>query len=1547
MSAVMKFRADGTEKVKKDTAAIAGNLDRASKSADTLTGKGGIKRTLRGDGDGLHPSENKTSRGAAGLRGAAGRDFAGLAQAGGNTSGLVASYATLAANVFALTAAFKALSDASKATQLQKGLEQLGATSGHTLSIVAKGMQEMSGYSISAVEAMKSVAAATSAGFGGKDIERITRVARGASTALGRDMSDAIDRLTRGTIKLEPELLDELGIMTRIDEATRAYALTHNLAASALSTTQRRQAFLNAVLAEGESKFGDIADNVPVSAYDKLSASIRQFGTETIKVVNGALSPFIDALIAVPALGLLPLMGILKTAVGKLIPDMSAHIGNLTGKFNMLVPASRRAFETFSKFKSNSQAFISESGSKASAEMYNSILNASNKGNLFTNTDEIGAYKVGLKLVAQTEKEIVDSVKRGVAGKQEELRIVRELKKELIDQMSILQKQANFEKTNNAIRMQNRAAALATLNAKKLGQDLFENQGSILGTFGAIGRGIGRDVGGAGMLGTEAAEKEFKRLTETMGKGPGIITKMRSGMLGFGTAVANIGPVFGTVFQGIQAASGILFGIIATVSALAYLWSLVEEQVTGVTKKAKELKEETKAISENMGRTAIEVGKFIDKLNYGKAIDATISSLSELSAKLKELDEENKKRNNNPSATSNTYLNRYTNNMMDEWVANNQGEYATAEKITRKMTGKDVLDKAGITGDTQKEVANYTDLLSAAFGNAFGDKFVEALVKNPKDASKSLIDFADKLNPLLGTFTDMSAGIKEAGDALAKFRTPSYLVTEYTKVADSLGQVEIGYRAIEKLSPSLGGDIKLQLEKAFGQELLANMDVAIELDNLRNRATGQISSQFQQTAAGVEALKVQLKALQDTNENGVNNTAIAIIKKNLDDAFTTAKNMYTPQLQLLAIQKESEEKVAQTAIEYAKISASVASAKVESMKMLDAMAKNKRSIAAYTATGQGSLGARGDALEAINAAKQSYDYAVKTAAERKKVIQLETNLEVLKNKAAIEREESLVKRESGYFSGTLGYQKSRFEAFTQGPKAAGYSELTPTEIASFAEISKYLTTMRNMVGQIQALGTQNVANIGLEVQSLKSTLDLEVAKALALDQRLIKSIIELGYEEKKLGLMKETLSAAKALSDVNLSIREQRDITSANSRNRDVGSQAIYAREVQKLQNDIAFAKQQATLTATEHKIKMGNLELEHETLVLQNSLYMAQLAETKGIKPGDKLTLGFKAAAADKQAEANYALTKEYYAKLQFMAGLQGQAELKLLEGILINKLDPLSQFLLDYRKENQKAIDDKNRAGNTGVFAMADQGVADRIKDIASKSEGTGLTPENIQAMAVNQELLNASLTATDSIMSSIGSNFSTVFDGLINGTIKAKDAFKQFALAVLKDAAQIMTRLLILQTLQMFTGTGPMPNVGAGVSVGAPTGIPGISGQLSNLSGNLLPPGFANGGIASRSRMTSGIVSSPTILVGEGKHNEAVVPLPNGRSIPVQMHGGSSSKNNVVVNVNMGEGGNSATTQGPDMNNLGAAIAQAVQKELLAQKAPGGILNKYGSA
>jgi len=111
-----------------------------------------------------------------------------------------------------------------------------------------------------------------------------------------------------------------------------------------------------------------------------------------------------------------------------------------------------------------------------------------------------------------------------------------------------------------------------------------------------------------------------------------------------------------------------------------------------------------------------------------------------------------------------------------------------------------------------------------------------------------------------------------------------------------------------------------------------------------------------------------------------------------------------------------------------------------------------------------------------------------------------------------------------------------------------------------------------------------------------------------------------------------------------------------------------------------------------------------------------------------------------------------------------------------------------------------------------------------------------------------------------------------------------------------------------------------------------------------------GFANGGIAKggfRAFANGGTVSQPTLgLVGEGKYNEAVVPLPDGKSIPVM---GSTGTNNVTVNVTIDSEGKANTqTQTMDSNqqgkDLGYAISQAVQEEIMLQQRPGGLLNSY---
>ena len=222
------------------------------------------------------------------------RSFSKLAQTinGGGSSSVVGAYATLASNIFALTALFNALKHAAQVDQVEKGLEALGARIGQTLTTASADLKKLTDNAISNEQAMRSAAQVFSAGFKSNDLEKIGEVAKNASFALGREMTDSMDRLTRGVIKLEPELLDELGIMTRLGEATALYAAQTGKVESRLTTTERRQAFLNAVLAEGQAKFGGLADAAGNSrAYDQLSATIKDLTKDVLAFINQAALP--------------------------------------------------------------------------------------------------------------------------------------------------------------------------------------------------------------------------------------------------------------------------------------------------------------------------------------------------------------------------------------------------------------------------------------------------------------------------------------------------------------------------------------------------------------------------------------------------------------------------------------------------------------------------------------------------------------------------------------------------------------------------------------------------------------------------------------------------------------------------------------------------------------------------------------------------------------------------------------------------------------------------------------------------------------------------------------------------------------------------------------------------------------------------------------------------------------------------------------------------------------------------------------------------------
>ena len=130
-------------------------------------------------------------------------------------------------------------------------------------------------------------------------------------------------------------------------------------------------------------------------------------------------------------------------------------------------------------------------------------------------------------------------------------------------------------------------------------------------------------------------------------------------------------------------------------------------------------------------------------------------------------------------------------------------------------------------------------------------------------------------------------------------------------------------------------------------------------------------------------------------------------------------------------------------------------------------------------------------------------------------------------------------------------------------------------------------------------------------------------------------------------------------------------------------------------------------------------------------------------------------------------------------------------------------------------------------------------------------------------------------------------------------------------------------------------------------------GIPAPGAKKGGVLEPPQYRYGGIAKMEDYSRGGIAKgrqagyPAVLHG----TEAVVPLPDNRSIPVEMKGaGMGTQNNVTVNVSIdNEGRTQQNTQsdGAMGENLGKLIASAVQDELHFQKRSGGILNPYGAA
>jgi tape measure domain-containing protein len=332
-----------------------------------------------------------------------------------------------------------------------------------------------------------------------------------------------------------------------------------------------------------------------------------------------------------------------------------------------------------------------------------------------------------------------------------------------------------------------------------------------------------------------------------------------------------------------------------------------------------------------------------------------------------------------------------------------------------------------------------------------------------------------------------------------------------------------------------------------------------------------------------------------------------------------------------------------------------------------------------------------------------------------------------------------------------------------------------------------------------------------------------------------------------------------------------------------------------------------------------------------QDDERMAELESDKRI-----LDIGIRRAKIQKDFDAKRIKAAEYQLRLQLLEIDKIEEQKKYEEDL--NKIfkerfgitDPVARAA---REAREKSFGFGMGAGafRTDIDLMPGLtgGILGERREELSKELSALLNPVNQLVEAANN----------------VGKAFGEAFKGMVNGSMTAQQALASFFQSVgdyfLDMASRMIAKWIEMQIIGLAKSLLP------GGSTIFPNGVSNFSGAFGP-SGPVFQPGaFAANGAVWQGGFTpfanGGVVTGPTLgLVGEGRFNEAIVPLPNGKSIPVELGDGAGSNisTNIVINVGNGQAQSSMT--GGGASDLGRKMEGAVKQVIVNELRPGGLLS-----
>jgi len=769
--------------------AAAGKMDKASKSAGTLG------RNMKGAGE--------ASSGA-------GKNFSKMSQGMG---GFVGAYATLAANVFAVSAAFNFLKRAADVEQLRKSQVEFANSTGTALQSMTSRLREASGGMLGFQEAASAAAIGSAKGFSAQQLEELAIGAGKVSKALGRDFTDSFDRLVRGISKAEPELLDELGITLRLEEATNRYAKALGVNAKELTTYQRSQAVLAETQRQLNDQFGDFEGSE--NAFVKLQKTFEDVVNLVMEKVLPVFKGFANVIsnnIGL-AIGIFAVIGAKIFSTIPAVSGLSESLDDFVQSAEEGIQQQTEKMDEYAESIANAKKELQEQ-----ADMADNTFKGAQKGAKKVAEDLDARKGSGLEALQQgkdpSKKQLAGMLRAAKNNQGEYKKLDKERRLYFIAQLEKMQK-AN-KKTNKSILV---GAKKVGLGMKSIG---FSIQKFIIGTYNKAGLTAKKTYAlmGKGAIKTGKVVQGGMKL--------GVIGAVIFGILEgleniqkfpitFLKGMINMVVRIGTAFQGLI--NAILFGLNEIANKIGGFFGREETEAYKL-----ELLDED---------SSKEIFEYINSI---EALEETMTALNKIEAD----NQAAKERKESIEAIGEAAA-----TVAEDLKAINEGLKGMAgpEASMNRLTG---VATAGISSIVNKALADATT------GEGVDKVIDPAIAKEGMDEIiKTLGDQAEALSPRLREMLNLP--IEEAFAAISNYETQA--------------------QAFTSMSKQFGSEIEAVQEQLGSGNFEAALKLIEPLEKTRNTLTELAEKTKEQTdaketldkafefAGGIDGYRTQIEAL--------------------------------------------------------------------------------------------------------------------------------------------------------------------------------------------------------------------------------------------------------------------------------------------------------------------------------------------------------------------------------------------------------------------------------------------------------------------------------------------------------------------------------------------------------------------------------------------------------------------------------------------------------------------------------------------------------------